>query len=98
MATIYKKTSSRPLSLYQKRMNEASQKICLKNPGLLRSHQKMMECAREKIMDEGFQFVKGKSRSKKKLTKCFSGDEQDSSTDLEVKTTKAKQRLERQPS
>ena len=65
MATIFKKTSARPLSDYQKRMNEASQYLCLRNPGLLRSRQQMMEEARKKVLDDGFQFAKGKSRSKK---------------------------------
>ena len=47
MATIYKKTSCRPLSEYQKRMNAAAQMLCLNNPGLLRRRQMSIE-AREK--------------------------------------------------
>lgn len=67
MATIYKKQSSRPLSNYQLRMNEAAIKLCLKNPGLLRKRQALVDAAREEIIEQGFQFVKGKSRSKKTL-------------------------------
>ena len=38
--------------------------LCLQNPGLLRKRQALIDAARAKIIDEGFQFVKGKSRSK----------------------------------
>lgn len=65
MATIYKKESKRPLSSYQRRINEAAQELCLKNPGFLHQKKLLMEEARKKIIDEGFQFVKGKSRSKR---------------------------------
>ena len=64
-AIIYKKETSRPLTQYQKRMNEAAQELCLKNPGYIMKRKKLMEDAREKIIADGFQFVKGKSRSKK---------------------------------
>lgn len=56
-----KKTSSVKLS---KRINEAAQELCLSNPGLLQKRQKLIDEARSKILEEGFQFVKGKSRSK----------------------------------
>lgn len=36
MATIYKKTTARPLTNYQKRINQAAIHLCLKNPGMLR--------------------------------------------------------------
>lgn len=68
MATIYKKTTCRPLSEYQKRINQAAGEICLKNPGSLQNRQKLLDSAREKIIEEGFQFAKGKSRSNKGLT------------------------------
>ena len=61
MATIYRKETNRLLSTYQKRMNDASQQLCLQNPGLLQT----IEAAREKVIAGGFQFVKGNSRSKK---------------------------------
>lgn len=54
MATIYKKQSSRPLSNYQLRMNEAAIKLCLKNPGLLRKRQALVDAAREEIIEQGF--------------------------------------------
>lgn len=68
MATIFKKTSSRPLTRYQQRINEASQKLATKNPGLLRSRKQLLAAAREWILEDGFQFAKGKSRSKNEGT------------------------------
>ena len=64
-AIIYKKESSRPLSNYHKKMNQAAQEIRKRNPAMLGKRQSLMEAARTKIMQEGFQFVKGKSHSKK---------------------------------
>lgn len=63
-ASIYKKDTTRPLSDYQKKVNKAAQDICVKNPSLLRSRQKLLEAARSKV-DETYQFKKGKSRSKR---------------------------------
>ena len=65
MATIFKKQSSRPLTNYQKSINAAAVELCLQTPGLLHNRQVLLDTAREKIINEGFQFVKGKSRSKK---------------------------------
>ena len=69
MDIIYRKESSRSLSEYQKHMNTAAQQLCIKNPRLLRKRQLLIDEARTKILEEGFQFVKGKSRSKKGLIK-----------------------------
>lgn len=71
-AIIYRKETSRPLSNYQKRMNEASQKLCMANPSYLT---KRKDAARTKILNDGFQFVKGKSRSKKQSGKSDDGGE-----------------------
>ena len=65
LAIIYgKKEMLRPLTNYEKRMNEASVEIYLNRPGFLRkSKSERLAAARAKIIDEGFQFVKGKTRS-----------------------------------
>ena len=64
-AVIYKKQSSRPLSQYHLSMNAAAQEICIANPGmLLGKRMNLIDAARSKIIQDGFQFVKGKSRSK----------------------------------
>ena len=65
MATIYKKETQRPLTNYQRRMNEAAQELCLAHPGLLQKRKILMDAARAQIINEGFQFVKGKLRSKR---------------------------------
>ena len=65
MSTIFKKETRRPLTNYQKRINEAAQELCVANPGLLQKRKLLLDEARTKILQEGFQFVKGKSRSKK---------------------------------
>jgi hypothetical protein len=64
-ATIYSKESTRPLTNYQKEINKASQTLCLQNPGLLHIKRlELIQMARQKILDDGFQFKKGKTRSK----------------------------------
>ena len=62
---IYKKETTLPLTNYQKRMNQAAQELCLGNPGLLHKRKLLIDAACNKIIEQGFQFVKGKSRSKK---------------------------------
>jgi hypothetical protein len=64
IAKIYKKETNRPLTPYQKSINDAAQLLCLQNPTLLNKKSLLMAEARKKIIDEGFQFAKGKSRSK----------------------------------
>ncbi len=64
LATIYKKESVRPLSNYQRRVNEIAQEACIKNPSMLRSRKKLLELACTRV-DDTYQFKKGKSRSKR---------------------------------
>ena len=64
-ATIYRKQNVRPLSKDHIAMNAAAQEICSANPTMLVGKRKdLIEAASKKIMEEGFQFAKGKSRSK----------------------------------
>ena len=69
MATIYKKETTRPLTNYQKRMNEAAQELCLANPGLLQRRKLLLDAAHDKIIEGGFQFAKGKSRSRNSVNR-----------------------------
>ena len=69
MAIIYRKTTSRPLTDYQKRMNSAAQQLCLKSPALVKKWQLLIDEAGKKILEEGFQFVRGKNRSRKGLSR-----------------------------
>jgi len=68
-ALIYKKESIRPLTEYQKSINNAAQEICLKNPMYiyLKSHQRLLDVARN-MVDRIYSFKKGRSRSKKYCT------------------------------
>lgn len=63
-ATIYKKETIRPLSDYQRRVNEIAQDMCVKNPSMLRNRKELLEMARTRV-EETYQFKKGKSRSKR---------------------------------
>ncbi len=61
-AIIYKKL---PLSKYQMAMNTASQEMCTaKLAMLLGKRHDLIQAARSRIISDGFQFVKEKSRSK----------------------------------
>ena len=71
-AVIYKRDKVRPLTKYQRCINETAQELSLQNPLLLRSRQKLLCAAREKV-DVTYQFKKGKSRSKRHAS---SSDEQ----------------------
>ena len=88
MAKIYKKVTTRPLSKYQLAINDAAQELCLKNPSLLSSRKNLLAKAREYIIANGFQFAKGKSRSKD-----FSTDEEPVSKRKKLSKTFREQRL-----
>ena len=45
-------------------INAASVQLCLNNPTLLLNRKGLLELARTKVIEEGFVFAKGKSRSK----------------------------------
>lgn len=64
-ACIFKKESVRPLSEYQKRINEEAGILALQNPSLLTTRGVLLEQARERVVEAGYEFKKGKSRSKK---------------------------------
>ena len=53
------------LNEYQEAMNSAANELCLSNPNLLLNQQMLVEQARMKVNDDGYQYKKGKSRSKK---------------------------------
>ena len=58
--TFYRKSSIRPLSEFQKHVNEAAIDMCMKKPRLMRELKRgdLLEMARKKVAE------KGKSRSK----------------------------------
>ena len=50
---------------YQQRINEEAGKLALKNPGLLTKRGELLDLARQEVVDQGYNFKKGKSRSKR---------------------------------
>ena len=61
-AKIFRKE---PLTKYQVRINEEAGGVVLKNPTLLCNRGELPELARAKVYDNGYNFVKGKSRAKR---------------------------------
>ncbi|KAJ8660295.1 hypothetical protein O0I10_003752 [Lichtheimia ornata] len=66
-ATIYGKRSSRPLTGYEKAINEAAVHLALQDPSLVVNKGDLFERAKRKLLMDGYQYKRGKSRSK--LTK-----------------------------
>ena len=64
-AKIYKKEASRPLSRYFKQINEAAGELVLGDPSLLTRRGDLLDLSRSRVYQEGYNFVKGKSRSKR---------------------------------
>ena len=62
---IYGFRSSKEPTMYQQKVNEASFHLAMKDPSLLSSRQTLLERAREMVNESGYNFKKGKSRSKK---------------------------------
>lgn len=63
-AKIFRKETCRPLTLYQKRINEEAGNLAVENPSLLMQRGKLLEQARDVVVLSGYQFKKGTSRSK----------------------------------
>ena len=63
-AIIYRKTTNRPLSNFQCKVNEAAIELALAQPNLVRKRGELLTKARRKVSDDGYCFKKGKSRSK----------------------------------
>ena len=60
-AQIYKKGS---LSIYQQKINDIAGELCARNPALLTQRGLLLEEARKCLDRSGYQYKKGKSRSK----------------------------------
>ena len=65
MARIFRKETSRPLTTYQKQMNEEAGHLALSDPSLPCQRGELLERARGNVVEKGYSFVKGKSRSKR---------------------------------
>ena len=86
-AKIYGRDPERKLTKYEQSINDTAAQIALENPDMLLSKQKLLEEARKKLNDSGYDYKKGKSRSKQ----LKSSSESDESTPApkRVKTTEA---------
>ena len=69
-AKIYGRDSSKKLTNYQQKINDAAVELALKDPNLLLCRQKLLELSRTKVNEGGYQFKKGKSRSKQLQSDC----------------------------
>ena len=65
MACIFTKESSRPLSKYQKQINAEAGSLAVADPSLLCKCGELLDRVREVVVEKGYAFVKGKSRSKR---------------------------------
>ena len=61
---IYGKADTDNLTKYQKSINDAAFKLCLENVNLIQNKGKLLDLARKKLDDDGYNYVKKRSRSK----------------------------------
>lgn len=69
-AHIFTKETARPLTDFEKRVNEESVKLATNNPSLLITRKQLMDLAKDKVYESGFMFKKGKSRAKRFVGEC----------------------------
>ncbi|KAF9988420.1 hypothetical protein BGZ65_004732 [Modicella reniformis] len=63
-AVIYGKRSSRSLTIYEQAINSAAQSLALEDPSLLTNKGLLWNKAKSKLLEEGYDYKRGKSRSK----------------------------------
>lgn len=63
-AVIYQKESKRSLTEFQKLVNQFAGDIALGDPALLSKRGELLEAAKTAVYDSGYNFKKGRSRSK----------------------------------
>ncbi|KAH8554628.1 hypothetical protein BGW37DRAFT_406628, partial [Umbelopsis sp. PMI_123] len=63
-ATIYGKNSTRDLTPYEVAINEACVKLALHNPVFLADKGALLEHAKRKLLNDGYTYKRGQSRSK----------------------------------
>ncbi|ORX46986.1 hypothetical protein DM01DRAFT_1144873 [Hesseltinella vesiculosa] len=63
-AKIYGKNSTRPLTRYEMEINQASVELALHEPALLLEKGRLFDMAKKKLMDRGYMYKRGKTRSK----------------------------------
>ncbi|RCH98830.1 hypothetical protein CU097_008391 [Rhizopus azygosporus] len=63
-ARIYGKGQDRSLTSYEKAINKAAAQLALEDPLLLSRKGELFKLAKKKLLDEGYQYKRGRSRSK----------------------------------
>ncbi|KAF7730558.1 hypothetical protein EC973_001939 [Apophysomyces ossiformis] len=63
-ATIYGKNANRPLTEYEIAINKASIELALETPMLLVHKGRLFELAKKKLLEQGYRYKRGRSRSK----------------------------------
>ncbi|KAL0078073.1 hypothetical protein J3Q64DRAFT_1293524 [Phycomyces blakesleeanus] len=63
-AIIFGKKGIRPITAYQDAINQATAKLALNNPTLLLHKGYLFELAKKKLIEDGYSYKRGKSRSK----------------------------------
>ncbi|CEP07764.1 hypothetical protein [Parasitella parasitica] len=63
-ATIYGKKTNRPLTSYEEAINRASTQLALENPLLISKKGDLFDLAKKKLLEEGYHYKRGSSRSK----------------------------------
>ncbi|KAI9021439.1 hypothetical protein CLU79DRAFT_703062 [Phycomyces nitens] len=63
-AIIFGKKAIRPISAYQDAINQAAIKLALNNPTLLLHKGYLFELSKKKLIEDGYSYKRGKSRSK----------------------------------
>ncbi|KAI8087962.1 uncharacterized protein B0P05DRAFT_530896 [Gilbertella persicaria] len=63
-AVIYGKKNSRPLTSYEEAINRASLHLALENPLLISKKGDLFDLAKKKLLEEGYRYKRGCSRSK----------------------------------
>ena len=53
------------ITTYQSKINDAAAKLCMETPDLLSDRQKLLELSREQVHKQGYNYRKGKTRSKR---------------------------------
>ena len=61
---IYGRNSKSNVTVYQQRINDAAEELCLHNHNLLSDRKLLLETARARVHKSGYQYKKGTSRSK----------------------------------
>ncbi|KAI8328410.1 hypothetical protein BD560DRAFT_379331 [Blakeslea trispora] len=66
-AVIYGKKNNRPLTSYEEAINRASLQLALENPLLISKKGDLFDLAKKQLLQEGYRYKRGSSRSKLRL-------------------------------